>query len=66
MRQRRWMELLKCYDFELQYHLGKANVVVDAIHQNPQNLIATLMVIELQVLETLTEFDMQTPDSVEG
>ncbi|XP_020961304.1 uncharacterized protein LOC110263825 [Arachis ipaensis] len=31
MRQRRWMELLKDYDFELSYHPGKANVVADAL-----------------------------------
>jgi len=29
MRQRRWLELLKDYDFGLNYHPGKANVVVD-------------------------------------
>ena len=26
MRQRRWLEFLKDYDFELSYHLGKANL----------------------------------------
>ena len=31
MRQRRWMELLKDYDFLLQYHPGKANVVANAL-----------------------------------
>jgi len=31
MRQRRWMEYLKDYDFELLYHSGKANVVADAL-----------------------------------
>ena len=29
MRQRRWMEFLKDYDFTLHYHPCKANVVVD-------------------------------------
>jgi len=29
MRQKRWMEFLKDYDFELQYHLGKANVLLE-------------------------------------
>jgi len=28
MRQRRWMEFLKDYDFQLMYHPKKANVVV--------------------------------------
>nr|GFB19202.1 retrotransposon protein, putative, Ty3-gypsy subclass [Tanacetum cinerariifolium] len=30
MRQRRWLELLKDYDTNIQYHPGKANVVADA------------------------------------
>nr|GFB30321.1 putative reverse transcriptase domain-containing protein [Tanacetum cinerariifolium] len=31
MRQRRWLELLKDYDTNIQYHTGKANVVADAL-----------------------------------
>ena len=31
MRQRRWLELIKDYDLDLQYHPGKANVVADAL-----------------------------------
>ena len=31
MRQRRWLELLKDYDLTIHYHLGKANVVTDAL-----------------------------------
>ncbi|GJW77766.1 putative reverse transcriptase domain-containing protein [Tanacetum coccineum] len=31
MRQRRWIELLSDYDCEILYHLGKANVVADAL-----------------------------------
>ena len=31
MRQRRWMELIKDYDFVPQYHSGKANMVADAL-----------------------------------
>ncbi|KAJ4962276.1 hypothetical protein NE237_022215 [Protea cynaroides] len=31
MRQRRWLELLKDYDCDIQYHLGKANVVPDTL-----------------------------------
>jgi hypothetical protein len=31
MRQRRWLELIKDYELEVQYHLGKANVVADAL-----------------------------------
>ncbi|GJV13524.1 putative reverse transcriptase domain-containing protein [Tanacetum coccineum] len=31
MQQRRWIELFSDYDYEIRYHLGKANVVVDAL-----------------------------------
>ena len=31
LRQRRWLELLKDYDMNVQYHPGKANVVVDSL-----------------------------------
>ena len=31
LRQRRWLELIKDYNLNLQYHPGKANVVADAL-----------------------------------
>ena len=31
LRQRRWVKLMKDYDFTLQYHPKKANVVADAL-----------------------------------
>nr|GEZ82082.1 retrovirus-related Pol polyprotein from transposon 17.6 [Tanacetum cinerariifolium] len=31
MRQRRWLELLGDYNYEIRYHPGKANVVADAL-----------------------------------
>nr|GFD39368.1 retrotransposon protein, putative, Ty3-gypsy subclass [Tanacetum cinerariifolium] len=31
MRLRHWLELLKDYDTNIQYHPGKANVVADAL-----------------------------------
>jgi hypothetical protein len=31
MRQRRWLELIKDYDLKIHYHLGKANVVTNAL-----------------------------------
>jgi hypothetical protein len=31
MRQRRWLELIKDYDFTINYTPGKANVVADAL-----------------------------------
>jgi hypothetical protein len=31
MRQRRWLELIKDYELEVHYHLGKTNVVTDTL-----------------------------------
>ena len=31
LRQRRWLELLKDYDMSVYYHLGKSNIVADAL-----------------------------------
>jgi hypothetical protein len=31
LRQQRWLELIKDYDLEINYHLGKVNVVADAL-----------------------------------
>ncbi|GKE09973.1 putative reverse transcriptase domain-containing protein, partial [Tanacetum coccineum] len=36
MRQRRWLELLSDYDYNIRYHPRKANVVVDALSRKEQ------------------------------
>ncbi|GAU39931.1 hypothetical protein TSUD_275330 [Trifolium subterraneum] len=43
MRQRRWMEYLKDFDFELNYHPGKANVVADALSRKALYVSEILM-----------------------
>ena len=50
LRQRRWMELIKDYDCVIDYHPGKANVVVDALSRKS---IQTLRVLNahLSVLD---------------
>jgi len=50
MRQRRWMKFLKDYDFELHYHPGKANVVVDALSRKSLHA-STLMIQEMDLLQ---------------
>nr|GEZ35915.1 putative reverse transcriptase domain-containing protein [Tanacetum cinerariifolium] len=39
MRQHRWIELLSDYDYEIRYHLEKANVVADALSQKEREPI---------------------------
>jgi hypothetical protein len=42
LRQRRWLELIKDYDLEINYHPGKANVVADALGRRSHlNILTT-------------------------
>ncbi|XP_070011272.1 uncharacterized protein [Nicotiana sylvestris] len=40
LRQRRWMELLKDYDFSILYHPGKANLVADTLSRKSMGSLA--------------------------
>ena len=51
MRQHGWMEYLEDYDFTLHYHLGKANVVADALRQKSRRVLASVASQEWQMLE---------------
>ena len=42
MRQHKWMENLKDYDFTLHYHPSKANVVVDALSRKSRGVLASV------------------------
>lgn len=47
------MELLKYYDFALQYHPGKVNVVADALSRKLTRLTASWMISEWSLIERL-------------
>jgi hypothetical protein len=50
LRQRRWLELIKCYDLGINYHPGKANVVTDALSRKSH-------VMDSMPFELCEEFD---------
>ena len=60
------MELLEDYDFELQYHPGKANVVADALSRRSYAELASLMCREWQILDDLRAFGLEDDDSDTG
>ncbi|GJT00822.1 putative reverse transcriptase domain-containing protein [Tanacetum coccineum] len=49
LRQRRWIDLLSDYDYEIRYHPGKANVVADALspkeRDKPLRIRALMMTV---------------------
>nr|GEZ54667.1 putative reverse transcriptase domain-containing protein [Tanacetum cinerariifolium] len=59
MRQRRWLELFNDYDYEIRYHLGKANVVADALSRKeqikPLRVRALVMTIGLDLTKQILE-----------
>jgi hypothetical protein len=54
MRQQRWLELIKDYELEIHYHLGKANMVADVLSRKSQ---VNMMVAHPMPYELAKEFD---------
>ena len=50
MRQWRWLELIKDYNLEVHYHLGKANVVADALSRKSHQVEEFLSLNHSEVL----------------
>ena len=44
MRQRRWLELIKDYDYEINYHPSNANVVADVLSKKSMMELAALRI----------------------
>nr|GEZ11957.1 retrotransposon protein, putative, Ty3-gypsy subclass [Tanacetum cinerariifolium] len=57
LRQRRWLELLKDYDTNIQYHPGKANVVADVLSKK-LGMLANLQ-IEHEIIRDLECMDIE-------
>jgi hypothetical protein len=57
MRQQRWMEFLKDYDFELKYHPGKANVMADTLSKKSLH-VSTMMIHHMILLEKFRDLHL--------
>jgi hypothetical protein len=54
LRQRRWLELIKDYDLGINFHLGKSNVVADALSRRSQ---VSQLVVDSLPFELCKVFD---------
>src|SRR3954463_4158930 len=57
MRQRRWLEFLKDYDFGLNYHPRKENVLAYALIRKSLHM-SMLMIQEMELLEQFRDLSL--------
>jgi hypothetical protein len=59
MRQRRWLELIKDYDLEVHYHLGKANVVADALSRKSHFNCLTTKLFDRTLCQEMEKLNLE-------
>ena len=59
IRQQRWLELMKDYDPNIQYHLGKANIVADALSQKAMGKLNALLTEQRGLLREMEELELE-------
>ena len=66
MRQHRWMEFLKDYDFTVHYHPGKANMVANTLSRKSRGALASITSREWRTLEIVRQFGLQYNKQTQG
>ena len=59
MRQRSWLELIRDYDCSINYHLGKANMVVNALSQKSSGFLAPLLTTQKEIINDLERIGIE-------
>jgi hypothetical protein len=66
VRQRRWLELIKDYDLEIHYHLGKANLVADALSRKEHVHSAAVAQLPDEIVEDFRRLNLGIVTHIEG
>ena len=63
MRHRKWLDVVKYYDYEILYHSCKANVVADTLNRRvvstPIQDMCIMMTVMTVVLEKMKEAQLE-------
>lgn len=65
IRKRRWIEFVKDYDFTLQYHPWKANIVTNALRRKQVHL-SVVAVKGLELLKQFRDLNLNKDSSIDG
>jgi hypothetical protein len=66
LRQRRWLELIKDYDLEIHYHLGKVNLVADALSRKEHVHVAIVAQLPNELAEDFEKLNLGIVAHTEG
>ncbi|GJS78916.1 putative reverse transcriptase domain-containing protein [Tanacetum coccineum] len=70
MRQRRWIELVSDYDYEIRYHPGKVNVVADALSRKervkPKRIRAMNIILQSSIKDRILTAQKEAEDESAG
>ena len=59
LRQRRWMELLKDYDYTILYHPDKTNVVANALSRKSMGSLAHIAPLKRPLIKELHQLEAE-------
>ena len=66
LRQRRWVELLKDYHCTIEYYLGKANVVADALSRKTSGSLSYIRTVRIPILLELRTLNVELVQGEKG
>ena len=66
LRQRRWIEYLKDFKCKISCHLGKANVVTDALSRKSSGSLVSLRMLEWDIAKQFGQLSLRAEEPRAG